>query len=407
MKILVICQHYWPEPYPLPDILEGLIEQGHDVHLITGVPNYPMGTTYREYKHHKNRVQEHNGVKIVRTYTIARRHNAIFRLLNYYSFAISSTLKALRLKEEYDVVFTNQTSPVMMSTAAAAYAKKHHKKVVMYCMDLWPASLAAGGLQPCSLIYKLFRIISGRIYRKMDRILITSQMFRDYLIKQHGVHDERISYLPQYANSVFIDTLVLQQDKKTIDLMFAGNVGSAQSLETVINAAEILKSIPNLRWHIVGEGSELETLRMTTKAKGLTKQVIFHGRKPVEEMPKYYAMADAMLVTLTTDEFISMTLPGKVQTYMAAGKPIIGAANGEIPSIIERAQCGFCANAEDAEGLALAVQKFLSTKNKKKLGQNAKSYYRQHFTRELFMERLGKELSMAANIESYPLEHVI
>lgn len=392
MKILVICQHYWPEPYPLPDVCEELVKRGHSVHLITDVQNYPMGITYPEYRHRKNRKQEHNGVQITRTFTIARRHNAVFRLLNYYSYAVSSTFKALLLKEDYDVIFTNQTSPVMMSTAAIAYAKKHHKKVVMYCMDLWPASLAAGGMAPDSPIYKVFGKISGRIYRKVDRILITSQMFRDYLAQQHQVDSQKIGYLPQYANAIFNDLPQSSEKKETVDLMFAGNIGAAQSLTTVIEAADKLRNVKNLRWHIVGDGSELENLKAMAQEKDLEQVVIFHGRKPVEEMPKYYAMADAMLVTLTADEFISLTLPGKVQTYMAAGKPIIGAAIGEIPLAIERAQCGFCADAEDAEGLAAAVQKFLNTENRQQLGQNAKRYYEENFTRKLFMDRLEGEL---------------
>lgn len=391
MKILVVCQHYWPEPFSLADVCEEMVKRGHAVHVVTDVPNYPMGITYPEYKHHQNRIQKHNGVQITRTFTIARRHNIVFRLLNYYSYAASSTLKTWTMKEEYDVVFVNQLSPVMMCYAAIAYAKKHHKKVVMYCMDLWPASLAAGGMTPDSVIYKVFGKISGSIYRQMDQILITSRMFENYLVEQHGVEHSRIEYLPQYANAVFDEEIEKKEKKETVDLMFAGNVGAAQSLTTVIEAAAYLRDIPELRWHIVGDGSELENLKALAATKNLN-QVIFHGRKPVEEMPKYYAMADAMLVTLTADEFISLTLPGKVQTYMAAGKPIIGAANGEIPLTIEQAQCGVCAKAEDAKGLAAAVMSFLQSEKKEEMGQNAKEFYKQNFTRIHFMDFLERTL---------------
>lgn len=395
MKILVICQHYWPEPYPLPDICEELVRRGHTVDIITDVPNYPMGITYPEYRRGRRRSEEHNGVHITRTFTIARRHNAVFRLLNYYSYAWSSSLHAAQLRDDYDVVFANQTSPVMMSSAAYAYAKRHGKRVVLYCMDVWPACLAAGGLTESSPIYKFFGWESKRLYNKPDRVLITSRMFREYLEQQHGVMDEKIRYLPQYAAAQFDTLPPADPDKKTIDLMFAGNVGAAQSLTTVLRAAELLRGETALRWHIVGDGSELEHLQALAAEKQLTS-VVFHGRRPPEEMPALYAQADAMLVTLTSDPFISLTLPGKVQTYMAAGKPILAVADGEIPRVLADAACGWCAKAEDAEGLAAIVEKFIHSSEKKQLGENARRYYEQHFTKERFMIVLEEELKKAA-----------
>lgn len=390
MKILVICQHYWPEPYPLTSICEHLADRGHEVHVITDVPNYPMGYIYDEYKQGKNRNQTRNGVMINRTFTIGRRKNIVFRMLNYFSYAISSTRYVRKLKDEYDVVFTNQSSPIMMVNAAMVYAKKHKKKAVLYCMDLWPASLAAGGVEEGSLIYKFFEFISRKLYRKADRILITSKMFRSYLEEKFDISDDVIDYLPQYADARF---RVMQEvvKKDTVDLVFAGNVGTAQSIDTIIRAARVLKDEKNLVWHIVGDGSELDNLK-NLAAELKVQNVRFHGRKPIEEMPKYYGMADAMLVCLTADPFISLTLPNKVQTYMAAGKPIIAAANGEIHNVIHESGCGFCAEAEDVEGLARAVREFLYTKDKKELGRNARIYYEKHFTQEMFLEKLETEL---------------
>ena len=399
MKILVVCQHYWPEPYPLADTCEELVRRGHEVHVITGVPNYPMGYIYDEYKDGKNRVQERNGVKITRTFTIGRRKNILFRMLNYFSFAISSTIHALGMKEEYDVVYTNQTSPVMMVSAAMAYAKKWKKKCVLYCMDLWPASLAAGGIGQDSPIYKIFGVISGWLYRKADRILITSQMFRDYFMGEFGIDMEKIGYLPQYADSTF-DVLPPREYDGKVNLMFAGNIGNAQSIPTILNAAKELSHRKELCWHIVGDGSELDNLKQMAQNLSL-ENVIFHGRKPLEEMPRYYAMADAMLLTLTADPFISMTLPGKAQTYMAVGKPILAAADGEIPAVLRESACGFCAKAEDAKGLAQAVEKFLDCGDRAALGRNAREYYLKHFTRDMFMATLERELMNAAEIDNY------
>lgn len=392
MKILVISQHYWPEPFTLTDVCEEFVKRGHEVHVVTDIPNYPMGYIYDDYKNGKNRHQEKNGVKITRTFTVGRRNNIIFRMLNYFSYAISSTLFVNRLKEEYDVVFTNQTSPIMMVNAAMAYAKKHGKKSVLYCMDLWPASLKAGGVSESSPIYKVFRVISEKLYKKADRILITSSMFKDYFKEQFGIKDEIISYLPQYASSSFEALEETNNEvKDTVDLMFAGNIGAAQSIDTIINAANILKENEKLRFHIVGDGSQLDNLKALAESLNLSN-VIFHGRKPMEEMPKYYAMADAMIVTLTKDPVISLTLPAKVQTYMAAGKPVLAAANGEIKNVIEASKCGFCAEAENAEDFAKAINEFLAHPEKSNLAYNAKKYYSENFTRDLFMDRLEKEL---------------
>jgi len=391
MKILVVSQHYWPEPFPSTDICEGLAARGHAVHVITDVPNYPMGYIYPEYKGGKRRREERNGVKIFRSFTIGRRNNILFRMLNYYSFCFSSKGLSKKLREDYDAVLAIQSSPIMMVNAALSYGKRHNKKVLFYTMDLWPASLAAGGVGESSPIYKHFDKVSKKLYRRADRILITSGMFRDYLKDNFQIPDERIGYLPQYAGAQF-DSLPPKPEKDTVDLMFAGNVGAAQSLTTVLQAAHETRDIPNLRWHIVGDGSELESLKKRAAENG-SDQVIFHGRKPPEEMPAYYAMADAMLVTLTADPFIGMTLPAKVQSYMAAGKPILAAANGEIPQVIQAADCGFCVSAENAEALGQAVRRFIQDPCRDRLGQNARAYYDQHFTREQFMNTLERELA--------------
>ena len=396
MKILVVCQHYWPEPFPLTDVCEELVRLGHSVHVVTDVPNYPMGYIYPEYKKGKNRTQIHNGVRISRTFTIGRRNNILFRFLNYYSYMISSTIFVNGLKEEYDVVFANQSSPVMMANAALSYAKKRKKKCVLYCMDLWPASLAMGGIREGSLLYRFFGRVSGKIYRRADRVLITSEMFRSYFREEFGIADDVIGYLPQYASAAFDQELPEKVNTETVDLLFAGNVGVAQSLDTVLQAAALLKDVPALRWHIVGDGSELERLKQIANKQELHR-VIFHGRKPQEQMPEYYAGADAMLVTLTDDPNVSRTLPAKVQSYMAAGKPIIAAANGEIPTVIRDADCGFCANAGDAAGLADAVRQFIALSDRKQLGVRAKEYYRSHFTKGKFMNTLIAEFENARN----------
>lgn len=382
-RILVVSQNYYPEQFRITDICEELVKRGHEVTVITGLPNYPEGKIFDGYKHGKKRDEVINGVKVHRCFTVGRHHGAFFRLLNYNSFARSSKRYAKKLKEKYDVVFVNQLSPVMMAKAGIAYKKKHGTKLVLYCLDLWPESLVVGGIKRKSLIYKHYRRVSAKIYRQADEILVTSMNFSEYFKEHFGIEDTQ--YLPQYAEDLFLPENCKKESDGFIDLMFAGNIGTAQSVKTVIEAARRMQDIKNLRWHIVGDGVELQNVK--NSAEGLDN-VCFYGKHPLEEMPKYYSMADAMLVTLGKDPIGSSTLPGKVQTYMSAGKPIIGAIDGETKKIIEDAACGYCGESENVEQLVENVKKFIESGDKTVMSENARKYYNENFARDGFFKEL-------------------
>lgn len=382
MKILVVCQYYYPEPFRHPDICEELVKCGHEVTVVTGLPNYPMGEIYEGYRKGEKRDEVLNGVKVHRCFTIGRKQGVLYRFLNYYSYVISSVSYVKKMREQFDIVFVNQLSPVMMAEAGIAYKKKHHVPLVLYCLDLWPVSMVAGGVCKKSLIYRFFKGTSDRIYKQVDKLLITSRSFAEYFESEFGITDTE--YLPQYAEAIFTPEQCQKKEDDYIDLMFAGNVGAAQSVDTIIKAAQLTADISNLRWHIVGDGSEINKLKAV--AKGIN-QVIFHGRRSLEEMPKYYAMADAMLVTMQKDPVLSMTLPGKVQTYMAAGKPIIGAIDGEASIVITDAACGVCGPTEDAEKMAENVRAFMKM-DRELLGRNAREYYDEHFKKQMFINKL-------------------
>lgn len=389
MKILVVCQYYYPEPFRITDICEWFVQQGHEVQVVTGIPNYPLGVIYDGYKHGSRKNEVINGVKVHRCFTIGRRTGAFYRLLNYFSFAFSSTMYTSFMKDDYDVVFVNQLSPVMMASAAIAYKKKHNKKLVLYCLDLWPESLVVGGITRDSIIYKLFHNISKRIYKKADKILISSKSFAKYFKDEFQIN--HTEYLPQYAEAIFAPELCVKTPDDTIDLMFAGNVGTAQSVETIIYAAKETQDITNLRWHIVGDGSELDNMKELA-ANNNINSVIFHGRKPLEEMPRYYSMADAMLVTMQKNPILSMTVPGKVQTYIAAGKPIIGAIDGETAAVIQEAGCGLCCGAEDYIGLSKIVREFVGEYKVKNYSLNALKYSNVNYEKEKTLARLMQHM---------------
>lgn len=390
MKILVVCQYYYPEPFRISDSCEELVARGHDVTVMTGVPNYPMGEIYSGYENRQKQDEVINGVKVHRCFTLPRKTGVLHRMLNYYSYPFSSSKYINKLDNNFDVVFIYQLSPVMMAKAGIKYAKKHNKKSILYCLDLWPESLIAGGIGRKSFIYKWFHKESEKIYKSVDKIFGTSRSFTDYFKNEFGITG--VEYLPQYAEDLFNPEECKKLPDEYIDLMFAGNVGKAQSVDTIIKAAVACKDIKNLRWHIVGDGVELDNLKKM--AHELDVPVTFHGRKPIEEMPKYYAMADAMLITLQKDPVISLTLPGKVQSYMAAGKPIIGAVDGEAQKIVKEAVCGFIADACDYNQLAFNVKKFVSLidAEKRMLGLNGQKYFEANFNKSFYIDTLVKHL---------------
>ena len=390
MKILVVCQYYYPEPFRVNDICEEMVKRGHEVTVVTGEPNYPEGSIYKGYENQAHTDEIINGVKVHRCPIIPRKKGIMYRVLNYFSYPLTAKSYVMNLMASdgnpFDVVFVYQLSPVMMAEPAITYRKKHGTPIVIYCLDLWPESLIAGGVRRGSLIYKVFHRISKKIYRNVDRILITSKMFRGYLEDQFGVNDNRIEYLPQYAEGLF-ECLPFKENHETVDLVFAGNIGEIQSVETIIKAAEKLK-LKDVRFHIVGGGTDFERLRRM--AKGL-KNVIFYGRRPLEEMPMFYAKADAMLVTLKADSVLSFTLPGKVQSYMAVGKPIIGAIDGETEEVIKDAKCGYCGKAGDVDELVRNILLFMENSAKQEMGMNARKFYEEFFAREKFMDKLEEE----------------
>lgn len=391
MKILVVSQNFYPEQFRINDICVELVNRGHDVTVLTGLPNYPQGKLYAGYEKKQKRNEVYNGVNIIRVYERERKSGGAINLfLNYYSFRNSALRYVKKLDKDFDVVFVYQISPVMQAEAALKYKKLYGVPVILYCLDLWPASLQAGGLKPSSLIYKHYEKVSKKIYNACDKILVSSKMFLNYFENDLKINKNKIEYLPQYAEDMFIacDENVALQKANVYNFVFAGNVGKMQNVELIIDVAKELAEKPVL-FHIVGGGSRLEKCK--ERAQGLNN-VKFYGQLPLSQMPSFYNLADAMLVTLCKNDLISLTLPGKVQTYMAAGKPIIASGDNELKRVIDEAQCGFISPADDKDGLKQNILNFIECNDKKALAKNSRLYYEGNFTKEKFFEKLNKEL---------------
>lgn len=386
MKILIVSQHYWPENFRITDIAETFVSLGYDVTVLTGLPNYPKGYIFDDYKHGKNRIQEHNGVKIIRAKEIGRRKGVFFRFLNYWSFQHYASKLIKKLDKDFDVVLINELSPIMSANPGLKYAKKYNKKVVMYEMDLWPESLLAGGIKKNSFIYNHYKKVSAKIYSKCDKILVSTKEHIPYIKELPNCSNLDIDYLAQYADTIFEESDYDNEDNGVIDLMFAGNIGKAQSVDTIIKAASLLKDNPKFKFHIVGSGSELDNIKKLAEELK-TDNVIFYGQKPLSEMPELYKIADAMLVTLEDKTYANMTIPGKVQSYMAVGKPIIGSIIGSCANFIKNNKVGYSCNSGDSKALADLIKSFNGTKLKI-MGSTAKEVYYKKYSKSIFIDKL-------------------
>ena len=393
MKILLVTQYYWPENSRVTDIAESLQSKGNEVIVLTGLPNYPQGYIYDGYRKGKNRIQKHNGVHIIRAKLIERRNDTFHRILNYYSFPYHANKLVNKLDKDFDVVLAMEESPIMLVRPAIKYAKKNKKPLIMYEMDLWPESLLAGGIKKGSLIYNHYKKVSAKIYSKCGKILVSTKEHIDYIKALPNCGNLDIDYLPQYAESIFEEGDFTAEDNGVIDLMFAGNVGKAQSVDTIIRAAALLKDNPRFKFHIVGSGSELDNVKkLADELKA--DNVVFYGQKPLKDMPELYKIVDAMLVTLEDKPYANMTIPGKVQSYMAVGKPIIGAINGSCANFIKNNEIGYCIASEDYTALANLING-LNLNELKDIGVRAKDIYFAKYSKATFMNKLILNLDEA------------
>ena len=390
MNILVVSEYFYPDNFGINGVVEELMKSGHHVRVLTGLPDYTTSKIPKKYKWFRNRHEQFNGAEIVRVPTIARRHGVFFRALAYGSFVVSSFLYACFCrKSEIDAILVYQTSPVFQAIPAEKLKKRTGKRLVLYCCDLWPESLKAWNVKESSLIFKAVHKISKRIYHRCDTIAISSKPFREYLQTVCTVPEESIVYLPQHAEDIYADICGAYQDNGCIDFLFAGNIGSVQNIDCIINAIPYVQTKRDFHVHIVGDGSELENCKQLAKRLHVTDRVTFYGRHPLSEMKKYYQMADCFLLTLRGGDFIGKTLPAKSQSYLSAGKPVLAATDGAACELIAEADCGECVPAGDYQALgAKMAQMAEHFEEYRQKGLNGRRFYEENYTREKFIGSL-------------------
>ncbi len=395
MKILIISQYFYPENFRINDLAEELSKQKNEVTILTGLPNYPQGKIYKGFNFFSIGFQKRSKFKIFRVPLIPRYSSKSWQLfINYLSFAFFSSLIApFFLNDKYDAIFVYEPSPFTVGIPAVILKKLKKIPIVFWVQDLWPESIEAVNITKSKLIINLVGVFVKWIYKNCDIVLIQSRGFMKPAILR-GAEKYKIKYLPNWAEDFFIPLKPLQKftkeyPKKGFNIVFAGNLGEAQSLDTIINAAQIIKD-RQINWIIIGDGRKKDWMEKKVISMKLSNQFKFLGSKPVKQIPNYFAVADVLLVTLKNDPIFSYTIPGKIQSYLACGKPIIAAINGEGAKIINESDSGQAVSAEDHTNLARVIVKF-SKMSKSELdyrGKKALEYYNNNFNRETLIRKI-------------------
>lgn len=387
MRILVVCQHYWPEAFQVTEVAEAFAADGHEVAVLTGLPNYPSGIIPEEYKRGRNREQKRNGVTIVRAPLLPRRRGPLGLAVNYYSFSLSAKGIARRLPEGFDVVMAYQLSPVMMMAPAVEYAKMHAVPLLVYCCDLWPESMKVILGDRFGFLLEHYRKVSGRLYRAADAVAVQSPAFVDYLSQTHGIPRSKMRFVPQFATGS--DSLVPVQPHDGVNFVITGNIGRAQDMPTILTAFSLMKHTDGVRLHVVGEGPCLEESKELAIALGISDRVVFYGRRPVEEMPAFYAMADAFVIALDGSSWVGTTIPARLQGYMSAGRPVLAAIDGGAADVIAESACGAAVPAGDSVALACLLDRFLADPLVfSECGLRGRCYFEERFDKARYMASL-------------------
>ncbi|MCS2685698.1 glycosyltransferase family 4 protein [Bacteroides thetaiotaomicron] len=368
-RILFVCQYFYPEVFRGNDIAFHWAEEGHEVHVVTGVPNYPDGVFHKGYGVFKKRQETIKGVHVTHLPIVPRGNDSkIMLMLNYFSYFIVACMYVLwkvfadsfkgflgfKKSFEFDFVFCQQLSPVMMSLPAVLYKKL--KKVLLYTwvLDLWPESLSAAGGISNKHILGFFDWFVKKEYKWSDKILTSSKSF-DQSIRTYGDYKGKIVYYPQWSDgspsTPFLPpNYSLPEILSGFKVMFAGAVGEAQGMECNMQATLLTKERKDIKWVIVGDGRRLPWVQQFVKEHGLEETVLTLGRYPSETMPLFFEKADVMLVSLTDSPLFNLYAPAKISSYMASGRPIIACLNGEGAEVVKAAECGWLVAAGDAEG---------------------------------------------------------
>ena len=399
--ILVVSQYFYPEDFRINDICREWVKRGDEVTVVTGIPNYPTGNFFKGYGWFKKRTEKYEGINIIRLPIIARGHNAVMMVLNYISFVISGFFWKVFSSQKSDKVFIFEVSPMTQALVGVWYAKKHKIPCYLYVQDLWPENVEIVAGIHNGFIIGLIDDMVDYIYRNCDKILATSPSFVSRIEMRKSACG-KVTFLPQYAEEFYkpVDKLKAREiiseeevfDDQTFKIIFTGNVGFAQGLDVLPRVAKMLKSDGvKCVFYIIGDGRYKNALEKKIIENNVTEMFRLLGRKRPEEVPLYMALMDVAFLSFSDNDLFKMTIPAKLQSYMACGMPIVAIAGGETKRIIEESECGVvCSHGQDMELVMVIENMANNVYDLTRMGKMAENYNRKNFDKRKIMQKLDK-----------------
>ncbi|MDL2214183.1 glycosyltransferase family 4 protein [Clostridia bacterium OttesenSCG-928-O13] len=400
-RVLVVSQHYWPEQFRINDIVEGFLDHDIEVDVLCGLPNYPKGEWYEGYRYTGPRRQNHGGAEVFRCGEIRRKGNTSLRIfLNYCSYPFFALFSLPRLRgRKYDAVFCYESSPVMMIFPAIVYAKTHGVPLTTYVLDLWPDNLYSVLPIQNKLLRKIALGVSRWHYRRCDKLVALSEEQAD-LLRAMACTEKRhpqIAVIPQYSEDFYAedrqDEALAARFAGFFNILFAGNISPAQDLENLVRAVKLVRAQQagkDIQVLILGDGMSKEDLQATIKAEGMEDVFLFCGTVPATDIPLWTHFADGLFAGLSASENIGMTVPAKIASYLAAGRPLLCAMDGAGAKAAADSGAALVSPAGDAAALAQNILKLqaMDAAARQKMGQAGREYYRQHYKRNTLLQKL-------------------
>ena len=395
--ILIVSQYFYPEVFRINDIAMEWVKRGYKVTVLTGIPNYPTGKFFEGYSWTKHKREKWNGIDIIRIPLVPRGNNPIQLVINYYSFLLSGWFWNRFNNIDADLVFSYETSPMTQVVVGCGYAKKHHTPHFVYVQDLWPENIETVlGIHNRIVIGPINRMVD-RIYKQADQIFVTSPSFvKSVTDRKNRVDPSKVHYWPQYAEEFYKPmkpqlTTGIDAGDGCLKIAFTGNIGTAQGLDVLPNAAKLLKG-KRIKFIVVGNGRYQQTFESLIHQLNVEDMFTLLPRVPAEEIPKILSVCDAGFISFANTPLWEKTIPAKLQSYMACGKAIIASASGETERIVKEARCGICTRVGDADALAQGIVE-LTSEDCIKMGHNAKMYFDSHFDKKTLMDEMDVYLN--------------